>query len=505
VQQNQAAGTPAKPDWIFDRDAEWQHLAGWAARQGSGRPRLGIVSGRRRQGKTYLLQALVESCGGFYFGATEATQAESLSLLADALARYTGLPLPPHLATWDDGVRYLFAVGGGNGPVILDEFPYLSVAAPALPSILQREIDLGVNSGNEITVLLCGSALSVMGGLLGGGAPVRGRAGLELVVRPFSYRLAARYWGLTDPKLAVLVGAVVGGTPAYRDAVSGDKPRGLADFDDWVLRTVLSPATPLFREARYLLEEEPGIRDTALYHSVLAAVANGNGTRGGIAGYVGRKATDIGHHLNVLEDSGLLRREPDVFRSGRSRYRVSEPLVTFYQVVMRPQWGPLESGRPGSVWPDARSRFLSQVAGPHFEQVCRDYALNAPAKTFAAVPGEVGAGVVSDPQERKAIEVDVAVLSPALPGEPRRVLSLGEAKLGDVMGLRDLARLRRARDLLAVRGYDTRDTVLACYGGAGFQPGLAGEQDRDSRVALIGLDELYAGLRGGEGESDGVR
>lgn len=46
---------------------------------------------------------------------------------------------------------------------------------------------------------------------------------------------------------------------------------------------------------------------------------------------------------------------------------------------------------------------------------------------------------------------------------------------------------------------------LACYGGAGFEPGLAGGQDRDSRVALIGLGELYAGLRAGEGEGDGVR
>lgn len=45
--------------------------------------------------------------------------------------------------------------------------------------------------------------------------------------------------------------------------------------------------------------------------------------------------------------------------------------------------------------------------------------------------------------------------------------------------------LRRARDLLAVKGHDTRDTVLACYGGAGFQ------QDMPGDVRLIGLPELY--------------
>jgi len=48
--------------------------------------------------------------------------------------------------------------------------------------------------------------------------------------------------------------------------------------------------TPLFRETRYLLAEEPDLRDTALYLSVLAAVADGNDP-GGMAGYLERKAT----------------------------------------------------------------------------------------------------------------------------------------------------------------------------------------------------------------------
>ena len=108
------------------------------------------------------------------------------------------------------------------------------------------------------------------------------------------------------------------------------------------------------------LEEDADVRDTALYHSVLAAVANGNETRGGIAGYIGRRAADIGHHLTVLEDRGLLRREPDVFRSGRSRYRVADLLINFYQVVMRPQWGLLESGRARPVWQAATARFSAQ-------------------------------------------------------------------------------------------------------------------------------------------------
>jgi hypothetical protein len=47
-----------------------------------------------------------------------------------------------------------------------------------------------------------------------------------------------------------------------------------------VLRTVLNPQLPLFREARYLLADEADIRDAALYHAVLGAIASGNATRG---------------------------------------------------------------------------------------------------------------------------------------------------------------------------------------------------------------------------------
>jgi len=39
-----------------------------------------------------------------------------------------------------------------------------------------------------------------MGGLLAGGAPLRGRAGLDLVVRTLDHRLAEAFWGISDPQ-----------------------------------------------------------------------------------------------------------------------------------------------------------------------------------------------------------------------------------------------------------------------------------------------------------------
>ncbi|WP_018348078.1 AAA family ATPase [Longispora albida] len=477
-----------KPDHVFNRVREWQGLERFLANPAQNAT-LGVISGRRRQGKSFLLQALAEAAGGMYFAATEATEGESLRLLADALARHTR-QVPPAFADWNQAISYLFqAYQDEPTLVVLDEFPFLSRTSPALPSIIQRELGPGGTGRTSLARLaLCGSAMSVMGNLLSGSAPLRGRAGLEMVVQPFRYREAARFWGITDPRLAFQVHAVVGGTPAYRhEFVQGDVPAGLDDFDSWVVRSVLNPQTPLFREARYLLAEESDIRDPALYHSVLAAIASGNSTNGGIASFIGRRSDQITHPLAVLEDCALITREPDLFRQGRARYRIVEPLITFYEAIMRKRWPELEINRAEAVWSSLRQTYLAQVAGPHFEAVCRDFAVDASAELFGGFPAEIGSGVVPDPANRTQIEVDVVVLAPQEPGIPRKILSLGEAKWGDVMGRRHVDRLSRARDLLAGKGYDTTGTVLACYGGAGFTEDIR----RDGRAVLVDLETLY--------------
>lgn len=479
----------AKPSHVFDRDREWAGLTRFAANTHPG-ALLGVVSGRRRQGKSFLLEALTTATGGMYFPAVEETEAVSLRAFAAALTRQ-GIAVTRPLQDWGDAIALLLsAVRDEPRIVAIDEFPFLVKASPSLPSIVQRELGPGgAGQGSKARLLLCGSAMSVMGQLLAGQAPLRGRASLELLVRPFGYRDAARFWGADDPRLAVMLHAVVGGTPAYRrEFVAFDAPDGPGDFDAWITRTVLSPQSPLFREARYLLAEETEIRDPALYHSVLGAIAVGNRTNGGIASYVGRKAADITHPLNVLEDCALVAREPDMFRRGRWTYRVTEPLIRFYEAIMRPEWSRLEAGGAEAVWREQRSAFSAQVVGPHFESICRSFAQVAGTDLFGAPVGEVGAGVVNDPASKSQIEIDVVAFAPAVPGQSRRIVSLGEVKWGETMGHRHVDRLARARDLLSA-SYDTSDCVLACYSGAGFTADL--RADKKAPAVLLTLEDIY--------------
>jgi AAA+ ATPase superfamily predicted ATPase len=480
---------------MFDRDEEWAALSRFVADDRAGAT-LGVISGRRRQGKTFLLDALCQVSDGFFVEATEATDVESLRRIGGLIGQFTNSPVPPRPADWHEVLDALLRLGADR-PVtaVIDELPYLVKGNPALPWVIQaafgpRREERG---GSRTRLLLCGSAMSFMAGLLSGTAPLRGQAGLEMVVPTLDFRLAAQFWSITDPQLALLLYSVVGGTPAYRDGVAGGQgPQSAGDFDRWVVDNVLNRFSPLFREARYLLAEEPDIRDNAVYHTVLAAVADGNSTRGGIAAYLERKATDISHHLSVLEDAGLLTREVDAFRPGRGVYRISEPLITFYHAIMRPEWSRLERrGLAAQVWRDSARRFASGVVGPRFEQVCRDRVQDyAPADITGGAVARVGTGVVNDSEHRTSHQVDVAVFGRDTAGQ-RVLLALGEAKWQEPMGAGHLARLQRVRDLLARSGQPGAGTArLLCFGTTEPSEQLHAAASR-GEVQLIGLADLY--------------
>ncbi len=483
-----------KPRDVFDRDREWAQLTSFIEDDRAGAT-LGVVSGRRRQGKTFLLEAACQQAGGFYFSAQEATEAESLSLISAALTRYLDPVAPISATSWPMILDILLRLGRERPvPVVIDEFPYLARATPALPSMIQGAYAprRAERRDSRTRLLLCGSAISFMGRMLSGNAPLRGRASLDLTVRTLDYRLAAGFWELHDARLAFLVHSVVGGTPAYRtEMIRHDSPYDLADFDSWVSRAILSPGSPMFLEARYLLAEEPDLRDGAIYNSVLAAIAAGNAGRGGIASYVGRKTNELHHPLTVLEDAGLIVREADAFRANRTDFRINEPLLAFYHAVVRPYWPVLMRGTSAErIWERCQRTFASAILGPQFERLCREWTLHFAGDRFGEWPTRVSAGTVNDPAARTTTQVDVAAIGLG-DGERPPLLVIGECKWNEVMGLGHLERLRHVREVITKNGrFDTQATRVACFSGAGFTADLEAAATAGD-VNLIGLDELY--------------
>ena len=468
---------PAKPKEVFDRQVEWNHLVRLVVDERS-RSRFGVVYGRRRQGKSWLLERIASRSRGWYWEAIEGTSRQQLDSFGNSFQKWAKLPAAPRFDGWGDALQ---AIWQARPPiVVLDEFQYLVAESPELPSVLQTRVS---REGGP-AVIVCGSALGPMRHLLGADAPLRGRASLELVVGPFDYRTAARYWRSKDLTHAVQLHSLVGGTPAYLDFAAGRVPTDFETFDDWVCDVLLNPAGALFREGR-LLTDEPALQDRGLYHGILSAVGAGRTRRGQIAAALGRPENTLAHPLNALVELALLERIDDPLRARRSTFRLAEPLLRAYETLIAPNEGAIERRGPRRIWSALRSTASAQIYGPHFEHLARVWvATHASERTLGNVPNAVGPSTVSDPSARKELEIDVVACS----GD--RIIAIGEAKWNqDPMGHRELERLERKKALLGSRAPTAK---LLLFSRSGFRSELRSAA-RQRNLELVDLERLYHG------------
>ena len=485
-----------RPDQLFDRESEWDDLAEFAIGTGAAF-RIGVVYGRRRQGKTFLLRNLVRSVGGFYHQALEEEREPAMGRLGAALAADLGLGGGAlALTDWREAIRRLPGPGDATRLVVLDEFPYLLAKSPELASAIQIAYDEWRDGQHQpMRLILCGSAMSIMTQVLAGQKAMRGRATLDLVLRPFDYRTSAAYWGIEDPELALLVDAVVGGTPGYRALLDFPPPVSVEAFGRWLARGVLNPSHAMFHEADYLLTEEPSFTDRALYQSALSAIADGRATPGAIAAALGRPETSINHVLSGLQRAHFVEREEDALRLRRPRLRVADPFLRFYFNVIRPELPRFEERRTEEAWAAGQERWRSNVLGPHFENLARYWTLHfASEETLGGRLSRVGATQVSDTAGRSLLELDVAAVAdePGASGRPRLLL-IGEAKFSDKSrGLDDLRRLERARELLGMKA-DVASTRLALFSRRPPRRELLAAVAGRGDVILVDLERLYRG------------
>lgn len=484
-----------KPARLFDRDVEWRELADFAASAEQGAT-LGLVYGRRRQGKTLLLESLALELGGFMFAATQQSQTQNLADLGAAYAAYRGLRQPVVFADYREALDELFRLGEERPTtVIIDEFPYLVAATPALPSYLQQALSpLGhARERTKTRMILCGSALTTMSQLLGGGAPLRGRARLELVVRPFGFREAAEFWGVAgDPELAFQLHALTGGTPAYKDMCGGSGPRSLADFDPWVQRRLLNPASAMFREGGLLLREEPSITDPTSYAAVLSAISAGSSRRSEIAAALGRPASAIAHLLAGLADIGIIEHTDDALRGKRTVFGIAEPVVRLHQLITGRYEPELVAGRADRVWERSAPTVAAKIYGPHFEHLAREWCLYyASEETLGGPPSAVRPSEIACREHQGGHELDIVVTDD--PGSTGRVTAIGEAKSTNApVDTRQLRRLEHLRGLLPSARVD-RQPRLLLFSRSGFTADLADEAAGRPDVDLIDLDRIYRG------------
>ncbi len=459
------------------------------------RPTLGLVYGRRRIGKSTLLAGEVERRGGFYFEATRVEAAVHLERLGAALGEHLGVGRI-ELRSREEALTQLVRLGRDESiPVVLDEFGYLLEADASLPSQIASTLGPSGRSrgAGRARLVLCGSAIAMMRSLTAGEAALRGRAGLELVMLPDDYRVAASR--LTDPadlSVAVRVFTVIGGVVGYAtDMVDFDLPDDMADVDRWIVQRVLSPAATLHQEATTLLAEDPALAaaDPVLHHSILGAIATGSVTAGRIASRLGRQVSNLAPALGRLVDAGFVMRHEDPIRKQRPTYALADPYLQFHYAILEPHRSRLRSRDPRTLWTQRLTEvFDSRVRGPVFEQVARTFV-----ERFASddtVPGErahVGPSRLTS--QGNEWELDLVVTDHHADPATRRVTAIGEAKAGERIGRRHLDRLVEARRRLGPRADGARLLLV----GSTFDDDLLADSEGRHDLEVVDLERLYHG------------
>ena len=416
-----------KPKTMIDRDFEWATFERFADR----RQRLAVVYGPRRVGKSFLLDAVCAATGGLRYQAITGIAATQLADFGRELGAWLGAGTL-HIDGWADALDRLARV---EVPfVALDELPYLTEVTPELPSLLQRYVD----AGEGPSLILSGSALSVMSDLVEARAPLYGRAAAVVVPAPLAGVDLSTLWGTGDPLDTLWVDAALGGLPGYRPLV--ESPRG--DRDAWMVEEVLAPGSPLLDAAEADLANVPDLPALrGVYRAILAAVATGERTFSAISRVAGLPSGALSRPLATLQRAGLLERVQDPLRARRDRYELADPHLRLWLSIVAPNRSRLQAGAAAEVWSRVgATTWPSQVLGPRWEAVARDHLARGGAEELGPVD-LVGTTTVSDRPHRQSHEVDLIAM------RDKKVAAIGESKLR-ALGTPDLERLLHIRDLL---------------------------------------------------------
>ncbi len=317
---------------------------------GTSRAEMFVLYGRRRVGKTELLQRFCRGRKAVYFLAAQVRDKDNLEAFRLALKEAIDDPLLDSIDFRDWPAALAFAAeraGDERLVVILDEFPYLCEANKGLPSLLQRFWD-SRGKRSRLMLVLCGSQVSFMEReVLAEASPLFGRRTGQRRLEPLLPVEALAFfphWTLAE---RLVTFAVLGGMPAYLQRF-----RDGANFEENLLREVLRPEGYLFDEVNFLLRSE--MSQPATYNSILHAVARGSERVGDIAAAVGVDSTTANKYLSTLRELGLVERhvpltDPDPLRSRRGTYRIADRFLAFHFRHVQPHLSLIEAGRGKNV------------------------------------------------------------------------------------------------------------------------------------------------------------
>ncbi|HSW41983.1 MAG TPA: ATP-binding protein [Patescibacteria group bacterium] len=449
-----------------------------AAVNETGAGRFVVIRGRRRVGKTWLIEEFLEQqqLPHVYFAATRRTSERELRLFAQALA-ISGLPVgegAEGLAFEDWGTALATASAGTDRArptaIVIDEFPYLSADDPGVEGSIQAAWDRTL-SRRPVLLILAGSDLSMMEALGAYGSPLFGRPTRELIVEPLEPAELAEIARL-EPPAAIDAYAVVGGFPQLAQLW----PKG-GSVRTFLGQALAHPDTPfVLGGARILDAEFPG---EVQARTVLSVIGSGERAPSAIANGAGLPASNLDRSLKFLSTTKRMIRidQPLAAKPLRApRYSVADPYLRFWLRFIEPALGEIERRRGDDVaervvaqWPAYRGRAVEPIIRAALERLL-------PSDRFPDAKYVGGYWT-----RRNQPEIDL--IGADRPAAPARVGFVGSIKWRERAPFDDRDRAILAADAAKVPGVSLA-TPLVAVSRSGFRDvaGMAAVLDPDQLV-----------------------
>ena len=438
-----------------------------------------VIYGRRRVGKTALINEFCKDKPTIFFSALNTTGKENLEALSRSIMSFErpDSESVPEFSSYDAALNELTSLSKEKRIVfVIDEYPYLAKAKPAISAMLQHIIDHRW-AESRMFLILCGSSMSFMENqVLGKESPLYGRRTGQFKIEPLDYKETAVFHPDLSAEDQSLVYGITGGVPHYINKLD---IRG--SVDEALLDNFFDRSSYLCEEPGNLLKQE--LREPAIYNAIIKAIAEGASRMNEIKMKVGEENSLISKYLKTLIDLGIVRKEtPVTEKPGKKTiYLLADNFFRFWYRFVPVNMSAIDSGRIVKIYPHAVKQYLPDYMGLIFEKMCQDYLLyysdNLPIEL-----NEIGQWWGADPGERKQVQIDIV----GTPVEGKEYI-IGSCKYrNEKIGVDELERMRH----YAVVFGKGNHYHYYIFSKGGFTEGLLQAQER-GEVRLIALEDLY--------------
>ncbi|MDR0877518.1 MAG: ATP-binding protein [Treponema sp.] len=382
-------------------------LAVMEERYRSGKFELCIMYGRRRVGKTTLINEFIKGKENIFFTAMETSARGNLTSLSRSIMMGNNRGLQNSVFPgFMEALESIFAFGRKKRLVfVIDEFPFLAASYPPLSSILQRLID-EEKSNSRLFMIINGSSLSLMENyFFTYKRPLYGRKTFQLKIEPFGFFEMKDYFTRTDAETLPYIYGAYGGVPKYFEEYDEK-----ISFKNNLLKDYLQKGAPLLDEPANILKQE--VRDPSNYNAIITAIASGNTQYSEISDKAKLESGNITGFINNLMSLNLIKKEAPVLEGGskRSLYEVADNMIRFWFRFIPGNLSLIHSGKAELALVNIEAE-LDTYMGKVFEDICREYlwTLNGTqALPFAFA--DVGRWWGSDRIKKQEVEIDLIAL-----------------------------------------------------------------------------------------------